>query len=44
MVSPLHYFLLSLQDGLGNCVPPELRAVTFTIRGKRPGIFLIFFL
>ncbi len=43
MVSPLYYFLLSLQDGLGNCVPPELHAVTFTVSRKKPGVFLNFF-
>lgn len=43
MYFPLYSLLLSLQDALGNCVTPELRAITFAIGGKKRGVFLSFF-
>jgi hypothetical protein len=43
MVSPLYTLLLSLQDALGNCVTPELRAITFDVVKKKGGVFLWFF-
>jgi hypothetical protein len=43
MVSSLYTLLLSLQDALGNCVTPELRAITFDILEKKGGVCLWFF-
>ncbi|HSX11342.1 MAG TPA: hypothetical protein VLF94_06490 [Chlamydiales bacterium] len=42
MASPIYDFLLSLQNCLGNCVSPELRAVTFIINEKKRGVYLCF--
>ncbi len=42
MAYPIYSFLLSIQNCLGNCVSPELRAVTFTINQKKRGIYAQF--